>query len=126
VGVLAAAAPALAGTGIYWYATDAWFGQGQTYATPYDTCTNVHGAFFQDNFSKGSNDYGTVMFIDNTGYNWHATLSGYGNIVTSDSNYGTYTKKAAGTNNAGGQNLGYYGTGGAHMTRRLASEGRRT
>ena len=100
------AVPGMAGTDHY--AINQFYNQGQTRSGSYDTCP-FPGIIFGADFSKGDNDYGTAMLIDNTGGNWHVTLSGYGYIATTDSNYSTYNKKGASKNSAGGQNVGYWG-----------------
>ena len=80
VGALSFALPALA-NGTDWYAVNVTYSAGQTLASAYDTCSNYPGWIDGSAFDKGSGAYGTAMFIDNTGYNWHRTTSGYGTLV---------------------------------------------
>jgi hypothetical protein len=111
IAALIFAVPALAG-GLYWYTQSAWYNQGQSYDSVWDTCPQP---YFGAGFLKGSNDYGTTAFIDNTGYNWHRTTSGYGDLSMGEPDY-NYTKKGTSINNAGGQNVGYYGSADVEWT----------
>lgn len=91
------------GVDTYWSST--WFA-GETHASAYDTCS-YPGYTYDDEWQKGSSDYGYVMFIDNTGYNWHRTAYGYGTLYITEPNYSSYVKKAAAYNST---SIGFPGT----------------
>lgn len=97
IAAIAFAVPAFAG--VDWYASNVIYTPGATHGSAYDTCP-YPGAIYGSTFVKETLSYGTTMFIDNTGYNWHKTVSGYGTINTTDSNYLSYNKKAASDDNS--------------------------
>lgn len=112
LGVLVAALSFTAGAfadGVDYYFTGTWW-SGDTRATAYDTCS-YPGWIYDDYWQKGSSDYGTVMFIDNTGYNWHRTSSGYGSLYITEPSYTSYTKKAASYNSS---SVGFYANASAY------------
>jgi hypothetical protein len=105
IGALAFTVASLAGVDTY--ASGVSYSQGQTRASAYDSCP-YPGLIYGSTFVKGSNDYGTTMFIDNDGYHWHKTVAGYGTLNTVESSY-HYVKKAASYNS--GTNGSYTGSG---------------
>lgn len=113
LGVVIAAAcfvlPAFA-DGVDYYASNVWYNQGQSYSSAYDTCP-ADRWYIGSEFTKSNQDYGSAAFIDNNGYHWHRTVTGYGAIGTSEPDYTSYNKKLVSENSAGGQNIGYTGSG---------------
>jgi hypothetical protein len=81
---------------VYGYtAAGTWFSPGKAYGSAYD---NACGRWTENNFSKGSNSWGLVTFID-PGGNWSNTRQGNGWILTSPSNLFS-TKKLHCKNNS--------------------------